>query len=205
MSKRFLIIHGCGPLAMAASSTLSAASRYCSIRKEETCSASALLSKPFAGVSGGSRSFRSMSTPSRSRTVFSYSARLSRRIGTRPWVAFRAASAVSTRPRIQSVKAVTSFAGGRGFPFGGMAPDLTCSDTASHRSRLALSLKSCVRLSRRKLPLGLSPRDSPGSVAPGRAGPARPTVWVQAQPPVPAARGLPVRTAPVPVPARAMK
>ena len=109
MSKRFLIIHGCGPLAMAASSTLSAASRYCSIRKEETCSASALLSKPFADVSGGSRSFRSTSTPSRSRTVFSYSARLSRRRTTRPWAAFRAASAAATRPLIQSVRACDVF------------------------------------------------------------------------------------------------
>ncbi len=89
--------------------------------------------------------------------MFWYSARLSRRIVTRPCEAFRAASAVAARPLIQSLRAETSFSFGRGFPVGGMVPFLTCSDTASHRSRLALSLKSAVRVSRLKPPLGLAP------------------------------------------------
>ena len=70
------------------------------------------------------------------------------------WAAFAAAAC----PPIQSVRASTSFAGGRGFSFGGIVPDLTCSSTASHRSRLALSQKSCVRLSQAELALGLLAR-----------------------------------------------
>src|SRR6266849_5608515 len=43
-----------------------------------------MLSNPCAEVSRGSNSFNSMSTPNRSRTVFSYSTRLRRRKTTRP-------------------------------------------------------------------------------------------------------------------------
>src|SRR5258708_5633567 len=54
------------------------------MRKLEVCSASATLSNPFTWASTGSNSFRSTFTPRRSRRVFSYSTRLSRRRTTRP-------------------------------------------------------------------------------------------------------------------------
>ena len=66
------------------------------------CSASPTLSKPFAAPSSGSSSFRSTSTPSRSRTVFSYSTRLSRRSDD---PALGAAGAAAIRPLIQSASA----------------------------------------------------------------------------------------------------
>ena len=153
MSKRFLIIHGFGPLTMAASSTLSAASRYCSIRKEETCSASAPLSKPFADVSGGQQVLQ----------VDVHAEQVADGVlvlgpveaaQSDPALVRRCLSGLPADPR---GKRLDFLGGGRGFSLGGMAPDLTRSSTVSHFSRFALSPKSGERLSRRNLPLGLFP------------------------------------------------
>ena len=71
-----------------------------------------------------------------------------------PCRALREVSAAAIWPSIQSVRAFASLTAGRGFPFGGIVPVLSCSTTFSHFWRFSLSAKSCERVSTRKSPLG---------------------------------------------------
>ena len=98
---RVKTVLGCGRLAIASSSARFAASRYFSIKNDDVCSAFPTLSKPLAELSIGNEALTSISTPSRSRIVFSYSVRLSRRRTTRPCSARRAASAACACVLIQ--------------------------------------------------------------------------------------------------------
>ena len=86
------------------------------------CSASPTLSNPPADESSGNNSRTRTSTPSKSRSVFSYSTRFSRRSTTRPSFARCAAFSASTSPVSQSTAARFSSGVGRGLDFGGISP-----------------------------------------------------------------------------------
>jgi len=148
----------------------SAASRYFSIKNDALCSASPTLSNPLAAAVDGQHFLQLEVDARRSRMVFPYSTRLSRRRTTRP-SARRAASAACTSAAIQSDSTRISASGG---PRLGLRRHLAQSDpllaTVCQRSRLARSAKSGARVSRRKSPLGfLRPGDSPGSASQGTA------------------------------------
>src|SRR5579864_3559326 len=126
------------------------------MRKDEECSASPTLSKPWSDESAGSRSCRETSTDRRSRMVFSYSVRLRRRRTTRPWATRREFSTAAILPSIQAATMLISFLAGRGFAFGGMTPVLSCSRTASQRSWAPLADRVKSSWSTRNFPLVFS-------------------------------------------------
>ena len=94
---------GSAPMARAA--IRSAASRYFSISTGEMVSTSPMLSKPSPESSVGKSFSARKSTASRSRMVFEYSVRFSRRAVTRPGSGFTLRSAFSNSPCTNFIRA----------------------------------------------------------------------------------------------------
>ena len=118
-------------------------------------SAAPTLSKPCAMASSGNISFTDTFTAKRSRTVFSYSTRLSRRNTTRP-SARCFAPASSSRAVNCRTNACTCAGCGRGSFFGGISPACTRATTSRHRSNVLGLEKSVSNWSSRKSPLAFS-------------------------------------------------
>ena len=92
----------------------------------------------------------------RSRRVFSYSARVSRRNPVRPVPASFACSAASSDSRNPFTTTAVSFAGGRAFFFGGISPDSMRSCTFTQRAKFSASAKLGLSAVRSRLPFFVS-------------------------------------------------
>ena len=118
-------------------------------------SAAPTLSKPRAMASSGSISFTRTSTANKSRTVFSYSTRLSRRSTTRPALrCFAAAS--SSRADNSRTNVCACAASGRGSFFGGISPACTRATISRQRSNVLGLEKSVSNSSSRRSPFAFS-------------------------------------------------
>jgi hypothetical protein len=105
---------------------------------------------PSAGSSFSIRRAKFSSRENRSRRVFAYSTRLSRRMGTRPPAPWAALVVSSNRSATHDATAKASFASGRGFFSGGISPELIRSMTSFHKPALFPAVKSVVSRSIRK-------------------------------------------------------
>src|SRR5437667_5776232 len=111
-----------------------------------------MLSKPKAGVSAGKLSAGRRSTPSRSRRVLLYSARLSRRAVTRPASGFATRSCRANSDSSQWVTPAMVAAGGIAAPGGGIWPVFSFSATFSQSSRLSSNVLALWRAARSTSP-----------------------------------------------------